>query len=262
MSPSSMRNRTALVTGSTGGIGLGIATELAQNGVSLMLHGLEAQGKETARELAERCQVSVHHSNADLSSQAGCEELASEAQSRLGHVDILVNNAGIQFVSPIDDFPSSKWHQILSVNLSAPFFLSRSLWPAMKTRGFGRIINISSVHGLRASELKSAYVAAKHGLVGLTKALALEGAPLGITVNALCPGYVMTPLVREQIPAQAKARHLTEAEVLSDVMLRKQPIKQFIPIPAISRMVLFLVSNEASTVTGTAIPLDGGWCAQ
>jgi 3-hydroxybutyrate dehydrogenase len=253
---------TALITGSTSGIGLGIAERFAQAGFSLLLHGLDPRGPELARDLAERWRVATHFSDADLSVAANCQLLVQQAERDLGRIDVLVNNAGIQHVAPIDDFPDDRWNAVLAVNLSAPFFLCRAAWPGMKARGFGRILNIASVHAVRASAFKSAYVAAKHGLVGLTKTLALEGAACGITANALCPGYVRTPLVDGQVRDQAKAHSLSEQEIVENVMLRRQAVRDFIPIPTIAELAYLLTRREAATLTGASWLLDGGWTAQ
>jgi 3-hydroxybutyrate dehydrogenase len=193
------------------------------------------------------------------------EELRSmvdAAITKFGQVDVLINNAGIQFVSPIEDFPDDKWNAIIGINLTSAFYLSKAVWKGMKDRKFGRIINIASAHGLVASEFKSAYVASKHGIVGFTKTLALEGAPFNITVNAICPGYVKTPLVEKQIADQAKAHNLSEADVVSKVMLYKQAVKDFVSLETLGQTALLMASDHASTLTGIAMPVDGGWNAQ
>ncbi|MFN6039458.1 MAG: SDR family NAD(P)-dependent oxidoreductase, partial [Bacteroidota bacterium] len=177
-------------------------------------------------------------------------------------VDVLVNNAGVQYVSPVDDFPTEKWNLIISLNLTAAFHTTRLVWKKMKERKFGRIINIASAHGLVASEFKSAYVASKHGIIGFTKTIALEGAPFNITANAICPGYVKTPLVEKQIADQAKSHGLSENDVISKVMLYKQAVKEFIPVEILGDMSVLLASENSSTITGTSIPIDGGWNAQ
>ena len=197
--------------------------------------------------------------------------VASEESVRLGfehivqekgRIDGLVNNAGIQFVSPIEDFPEDKWNAIIGINLTSAFHLTKAVWKGMKERKYGRIINIASAHGLVASEFKSAYVASKHGIVGFTKTIALEGAPFGITANAICPGYVKTPLVEKQIADQAKAHSMSEADVVNKVMLYKQAVKEFVSLEELGQLAVFLASDVAKTMTGTALPVDGGWNAQ
>ena len=255
-------NRVALVTGSTSGIGLAIAGRFLGEGISVAFHGLEPDGPDIAREYRRRYGVATWHSPANLLEAAACRDLVDEAAMALGPIDILVNNAGMQHVAPIDDFPAEKWNQVMALNLSAPFFLAQAVWPGMKRRGRGRILNIASVHGLCASEHKAAYVAAKHGLVGLTKALALEGAPVGITANAICPGWVRTPLAEKQLREQAASRGVSEAEVITQVMLQKQPVKEFVSVEAIAEMAWFLASERASATTGASFVMDGGWTAQ
>jgi 3-hydroxybutyrate dehydrogenase len=188
--------------------------------------------------------------------------MVDEAIARFGKIDVLVNNAGIQYVSPIEDFPDERWLEILGLNLTAPFYLTKALWKSMKEQRFGRIINIASAHGLVASEYKSAYAASKHGLVGFTKTIALEGAPFGITANAICPGYVRTPLVEKQIADQAKAHQMSEEDVVNKVMLSRQALKEFIPATLIGQMAIFIASEKANTLTGAALSVDGGWTAQ
>lgn len=188
--------------------------------------------------------------------------MVADGQSKFGSIDVLINNAGIQHVSPIEEFPEEKWDAIIAINLNSAFHLSKAVWPLMKKKGFGRILNIASAHGLFASEFKSAYVASKHAIVGLTKTLALEGAPFNITCNAICPGYVKTPLVEKQIPDQMRAHNLSEEEVVARVMLAKQSVKAFVSPDLVARMALFLASAEAGTLTGAALPIDGGWSAQ
>ena len=201
-------------------------------------------------------------SGANLLKPEAIDEMIKSAEDTLGKVDVLVNNAGVQYVAPIDEFPVDKWNLIIGVNMSAAFHTSKAVWAGMKARGFGRIINITSAHGLRASEFKSAYVTSKHGVTGLTKVLALEGAPLGITCNAICPGYVKTPLVEGQIKDQAEAHNMSEDEVIQKVMLKKQAIKDFVKVESIGALSLFLASEAAATITGTSIPIDGGWTSQ
>ena len=259
-----IKGSTALVTGSTSGIGLGIATALAAKGANIVLNGFgDATEIEKLRaKLASDHGVTVRYDGADLSKQDAIEAMMTKALSEFGTIDILVNNAGIQFVAPIDEFPVAKWDAILALNLTASFHTIRLALPAMKARGWGRIINIASAHALVASPYKSAYVAAKHGIAGLTKTVALEVAERGITMNAICPGYVWTPLVEKQIPDTAKARGLTEAQVISDVLLHAQPTKQFVQVSEVAALAAFLASDEAASITGTVIPIDGGWTAQ
>lgn len=255
--------KTALVTGSTSGIGLGIARGFAAKGINIVLNGIEPadEVQPTIDQIKSDHGVEVIYSNANLMKSSGVQELIHNAQSSFGEVDILVNNAGIQFVSPVEEFPDDKWEAIMSLNLSAAFYSCKAVVGDMKTKQWGRIINVASAHGLVASPYKSAYVAAKHGLVGLTKSLALEVAESGVTVNAICPGYVWTPLVERQIPDTAKARGMTEEEVKRDVLLAAQPNKRFATIEEIAALAVFLASDEAASMTGGAIPIDGGWTA-
>ncbi len=255
-------NKTVLITGSTSGIGLAIANQFAKEGYQIMLHGLETNGEEIAKEVGAKYKVKVAFSNANLLKSEAVENLIAQTISTFGHLHVLVNNAGIQFVSPIEDFPNSKYENIIAINMNAVFYASKAAWNQMKSQQFGRIINISSVHGLRASEFKSAYVAAKHGVIGMTKVLALEGAPFNITCNSICPGYVKTPLVIGQIKDQAKAHQMTEEDVIEKVMLKKQAVKQFVPVEAIADMALLLAKDTSTTITGTSFALDGGWSAQ
>jgi len=256
--------KNAIVTGSTSGIGLGIATALARQGMNLMLNGFgDPQAIEQIRaELAATYGVQVLYSDADMSKPAAIEAVVAQAQAELGQIDVLVNNAGIQHVSPVEDFPPEKWDAILAINLSSAFHTTRLLLPGMKARGWGRIINLASAHGLVASPYKSAYVAAKHGVIGLTKSVALEAAEAGVTVNAICPGYVLTPLVEKQIPDTAKARGITEEEVKRDVLLKAQPTKKFVTVEQLGEAVLFLCSDAAASITGSSLSMDGGWTAQ
>ena len=255
-------NRTVLITGSTSGIGLGIAREFAKAGYRIAFNGLEKDGAEIAAAVAKEFGVNVFFSNANLLDAPAIEKFISDAEKQLGPVDVLVNNAGMQHVSAIEDFPVEKWNMIIGLNLSAAFHTTRLLIGGMKKRNRGRIINIASAHGLVASEFKSAYVAAKHGLLGLTKVAALEGAPFGITANAICPGYVDTPLVRNQIASQAKTHQMSEEDVIAKVMLVKHAVKKFVTTESIGALSVFLASDQAELITGTAIPIDGGWSAQ
>lgn len=254
--------KVALITGSTSGIGLGIAREFAKNGYDLVFNGLETNGQEIADGIAREYGIQTLYSGANLAKPAEIYQMVQEAENNFGKIDVLVNNAGIQFVAPIDEFPAEKWDLIIAVNMSAVFHTSKAVWKGMKNRKFGRIINITSAHGLRASAFKSAYITAKHGVTGLTKDLALEGAEFGITCNAIAPGYVKTPLVEGQIKDQAKAHQMSEEEVVSKVMLVKQAIKQFIPVETLGAMALFLASETAATVTGITVPIEGGWTSQ
>ena len=257
-----MQKRTVLITGSTSGIGLSIATAFAQQGYNLILNGLDPNGPQLTETLATTYRIDAVFDPANMLDPAALRAMVSRAGQKFGGIDILVNNAGIQYVSPIEEFPEDRWDAILGVNLSSAFHLTKAVWPFMKNQQFGRIINIASAHGLVASEFKSAYVAAKHGLVGFTKTIALEGATCGITANAICPGYVKTALVDKQIADQARTHQLSEKEVIEKVLLAKQAIKQFIPAESIAALCLFLASESAATLTGAALPIDGGWSAQ
>jgi 3-hydroxybutyrate dehydrogenase len=258
-----LKGKTALVTGSTSGIGLGIAEAFARSGANVMLNGFgEAAAIEAERaRLESSYRVAVAHDGADMGKGDAIEAMMKAAAARFGGVDILVNNAGIQHVAPIDEFPIDKWHAIIAINLSSAFFTTRFALPYMKSRGWGRIINIASAHALVASPFKSAYVAAKHGIAGLTKTVALEVAEQGITANAICPGYVLTPLVERQIPDTAKARGMTEEQVRRDVLLAAQPTRKFVGIGQVAALALYLASDEAASITGAMLPIDGGWTA-
>ena len=259
-----LQGKTALVTGSTSGIGLAIARQFAQQGAHVILNGFgdAAQIESLRAQIAEETGTTVRYDGADLSRQEAIEAMMGKALAEFGAVDVLVNNAGIQFVAPVDEFPVDKWNAILALNLTASFHTVRLALPAMKARKWGRVINIASAHALVASPYKSAYVAAKHGIAGLTKTVALEVAQQGITMNAICPGYVWTPLVERQIPDTARARGLTEAQVISDVLLHAQPTKQFVQVDEVAALAAFLASDAAASLTGAVIPLDGGWTAQ
>lgn len=259
-----MATKTALVTGSTSGIGLAIAKGLAKTGCNIVLNGFgEADAIEKIRsDMASENGVKVSYEGADLSKQDQIEAMMKSIESTYGGVDILVNNAGIQFVAPVDEFPVEKWNAILAINLTASFHTIRLALPEMKRRGWGRIINIASAHALVASPFKSAYVAAKHGIAGLTKTVALEVADKGITMNAICPGYVWTPLVEKQIPETAKARGITEEQVINDVLLHAQPTRKFVQVEQLAGLVKYLVSDDGASMTGAIIPVDGGWTAQ
>jgi 3-hydroxybutyrate dehydrogenase len=258
-----LSGRTALVTGSTSGIGLGIAEALAAQGATIVLNGFgdRMQIEDTRQKLEQTHDVAAFYHGADLSKAVAVGEMMDYAKAEAGGVDILVNNAGIQHVAPVDEFPPEKWDAILAINLSSAFHAIRAALPGMKARGYGRIINVASAHGLVASPFKSAYVAAKHGVIGLTKTVALEVAQTNITANAICPGYVYTPLVEKQIEDQAKAHMITRDKVISDVLLKAQPNKRFAQVTEIGALAVFLASDAAASITGAALPVDGGWTA-
>jgi 3-hydroxybutyrate dehydrogenase len=258
-----LKGKTALVTGSTSGIGQGIAEEFAAQGCNIVLNGFGDAGEIEAlrTRIARSHGVTVRHDGADMSKPDAITAMMTRAIREFGTIDILVNNAGIQHVAPIEEFPVEKWNAIIAINLVASFHTIRHALPAMKERGRGRIINVASAHALVASPFKSAYVAAKHGVAGLTKTVALEVAERGITVNAICPGYVLTPLVEKQIPDTAKARGITEDQVVRDVLLAAQPTKQFVTVEEVAALAAFLASDGAASITGAIIPVDGGWTA-
>ncbi len=258
-----LTGRVALVTGSTSGIGLGIARSLAAAGADIVIHGLDTPEAIASLELsiAGEFGVKVMSSTANMAAPAAIAQMVADVAAEFGGVDILVNNAGIQHVSPIAEFPIDKWDLILAINLSSNFHAIRAALPHMRARGFGRIVNIASAHGLIASPFKAAYVAAKHGVLGLTKTVALECAEEPITCNAICPGYVLTPLVESQIDAQAAAHGISRESVIRDVLLAQQPNKRFATVEEIGAMTVFLTSGAAVSITGAAIPIDGGWTA-
>lgn len=259
-----LSGRVAIITGSTSGIGLGIARALAEAGADIVLNGLGDLGQiETTRsELASATGVRVKYNGANLLDGADAAALVTETIDEFGKIDILVNNAGIQHVSPVEDFPVDKWNAIQALNLSASFHTTRVAFGAMKAAGWGRIINLASVHGLIASPYKSAYVAAKHGVLGLTKTVGLEGAQFGVTCNAICPGYVWTPLVEGQIEDTAKARGISRDDVINNVLLAAQPTKRFVTVEELGAASVFLCSEGARSITGVALPVDGGWTSQ
>ena len=258
------QRKTAIVTGSTSGIGLGVAEALATADMNVMLNGFGDPGEiEAIRgHLAETHHADIAYNDADMTRPDQIAGLISETAERFGQIDVLVNNAGIQHVASIEAFPVEQWDAILAINLSSAFHTIRLSLADMKRRKWGRIINIASAHGLVASPCKSAYVSAKHGILGLTKTVALEAAEYGVTVNAICPGYVRTPLVEGQIADTAKARGIPEREVVRDVMLGGQPTKAFVTTRQIGALAVFLCSDEAASITGAALPVDGGWTAR
>jgi 3-hydroxybutyrate dehydrogenase len=259
----SLLGKVSLVTGSTSGIGLGIARALAAAGSEIVLNGFgkpEEVADAQAR-IAADFKVRVSYSPADMSKPQAIREMIETALQSSGRIDVLVNNAGIQHVAPLQDFPIEKWDAILGINLSSAFHTTRLVLPSMLQNKWGRIINIASAHGLVASPFKSAYVAAKHGMVGLTKVTALETAEQGITCNAICPGYVYTPLVEAQIGAQAKAHGIAREQVIRDVLLAQQPNKRFATVEELGALAVFLASEAAASITGIALPVDGGWTA-
>ena len=255
--------RVAVVTGSTSGIGLGIAEALAERGAAVVLNGFGDKDdiETTCHRLAATHRVPVMHDGADMSQAGEVTDMVERAHRAFGPVDILVNNAGVQHVAPIEDFPPERWDLIVAINLSAVFHATRAALPTMKARGWGRIVNIASAHGLVASPFKSAYVAAKHGVLGLTKVTALEAAESGVTCNAVCPGYVWTPLVAGQVAAQAKTHGLSERDVVREVFLKEQPTRRFATVEEIAAATAFLCSGAAASITGVALPVDGGWTA-
>jgi 3-hydroxybutyrate dehydrogenase len=261
--PRPLAGKVALVTGSTSGIGLGIARALAAAGANIVLNGFgPPDAIEQARhQVATDFNIRALFSPADMTKPPAITEMIRTTIDSLGRLDVLVNNAGIQHVAPVDQFPIEKWDAILAINLSSAFHTTRAALPAMRRNGWGRIINLASAHGLVASPFKSAYVAAKHGIVGLTKVVALETAQDNITCNAICPGYVYTPLVEAQIEGQAKAHGIPREQVIRDVLLAQQPNKRFATIEEMGAISVFLASDAAASITGVALPADGGWTA-
>jgi len=258
-----LKGKCAVVTGSTSGIGLGIAEGFAAEGVNLVLNGFgDAAEIETIRAgLEGKFGVKVIYDGADMSKPEQIEAMMDNAAAVFGGVDILVNNAGIQHVCPVEEFPTAKWDAIIAINMSSAFHTTKKAVPYMKSKGWGRIINVASAHAMVASPFKSAYCASKHGIMGFTKTVALEVAEKGITCNAICPGYVLTPLVEKQIPDTAKARGITEEQVKRDVLLAAQPTKQFVTTQQVAGTAVFLCSDSAASITGTNIMVEGGWTA-
>ncbi len=257
------QRKTAVVTGSTSGIGLGIARAYAKEGANILLNGFgDADAIEEVRAGIERAfGVTCRYCDADMADGAAIAAMMRDAEQAFGAIDILVNNAGIQFVSPVEDFPPETFEKIIAINLTSSFHTIRAAVPGMKARGWGRIVNIASAHALVASPYKSAYVAAKHGVAGLTKTVALELATHGITCNAISPGYVWTPLVEAQIPDTMAARKMTKEQVIDEVLLKAQPTKQFVTIEEVAALAVYLVSDAAKGMTGSIVSLDGGWTA-
>jgi 3-hydroxybutyrate dehydrogenase len=258
-----IKGKVAVVTGSNSGIGLGVAEVLAARGARVVLNSFTDSPEDhaLAARIAGETGAQVRYIQADMSDPDACRGLIARAAEAFGGVDILVNNAGIQFVSPIEDFPTARWDAIIAINLSSAFHTTAAALPLMRARGWGRIVNIASAHGLTASPFKSAYVAAKHGVVGLTKVAALETAEEPITCNAICPGYVLTPLVEAQIPDQMKTHGMDRETVIRKVILERQPSREFATTGQLGGTVAFLCSDDAAQITGTTISVDGGWTA-
>jgi len=259
-----LKGKTALVTGSTSGIGLGYARALAAEGANVVINGFgDATAIEKERAGIEKdFGVKAGYSPADMTKPAEIADMVHNAERTFGSVDVLINNAGVQHVAPIEEFPIEKWNQIIAINLSSAFHTIRAAVPGMKARKWGRIINTASAHSLVASPFKSAYVSAKHGLAGLTKTVALEVATFGITVNCISPGYVWTPLVEKQIPDTMKARGMTAEQVKRDVLLAAQPTKEFVTVEEVAALALYLCSDAAKAITGANLSIDGGWTAE
>lgn len=259
-----LRNKVALITGSTSGIGLATAHVLAEQGINLILHGLlsDEDGQALARQFVQQYDIDVIFDNADLRQSAAIKSFCNHALKAMGSIDILINNAGIQYTESVETFPEAKWNDIIAVNLSAAFHLIQQSLPSMKSKGWGRIINIASVHGLVASVNKAAYCAAKHGLVGLTKVVALECAEQGITANSICPGWVDTPLINQQIHDIAEQREVSFEQASYELVTAKQPLPEMMDPRQIGEFILFLCSDAARSMTGASLPMDGAWTAQ
>jgi 3-hydroxybutyrate dehydrogenase len=258
-----LRDHTAVITGATSGIGLGLAEAFAAAGCRIAINGIAtAQEADALVARLQRQRTEVLYHPADLADPKQCVALMEAAEKRFGAVDILINNAGVQYVAPVEEFPPDRWDAILAINLSAAFHTIRAVLPAMQRRGWGRIINMASVHGHVASIHKAAYVAAKHGLVGLTKVVALENAAQGITCNAICPGFVLTPMVEQQIDDRARQSGTTKEEATDELLREKQPTGKFTRVEDIAALAIFLCSSAASNITGASLPIDGGWMAQ
>lgn len=251
-----LKDKVALITGAASGIGYAVAKKLSAEGAKVVIADVNAAGVEKVCN-----ELGCIGKAVDLSSREGCREIADLALNTYGRVDILGNIAGIQHVCPIEEFPEDKWDFMIRLMLTAPFLLTRYCWPSMKENHWGRIINLSSIHGLVASEFKSCYVTAKHGLYGMTKTAAMEGGAYGITANCICPAYVMTPLVEGQIASQAKVHNISEEQVISDIMLSKAAVKKMLDPATVAEVFAFLCSDAAESITGTSIPVDGGWTA-
>lgn len=257
-----LKGKTAVITGSTSGIGLGLAHGLADAGVNLVINGFGKDAEiEAERNALESKGIQCLYHGADMTKPEDIKDLIHTAEKKFGGIDILINNAGIQHVSKIEDFPDEKWEAIIAINLSSSFYTTKHTIPLMKKQGWGRVINMVSAHGLVASPFKSAYVSAKHGMIGFTKTIALEVAEDNITVNAICPGYVRTPLVEGQIADTAKTRGITEEQVVNDVLLKAQHTKKFVEVDHLAGLAKFLCSEDAANITGTHISVDGGWTA-
>jgi 3-hydroxybutyrate dehydrogenase len=256
--------KIVLVTGATSGIGHAIARRFVEAGCQVVVHGLETEdaAREIMSALGAQAAIPPHYEHADLADNAQSHALANRVIERFGRIDILVNNAGIQRIAAIEDFPPDEWNRVIAISLDSAFHTIRAALPTMKANGWGRIINIASAHGLRASPYKSAYVATKHAVVGLTKTVALEAAECGVTVNAICPGYVWTPLVATQVADQAQVHKMSESDVVRKIMLAPQPTRQFVQPEEIAELALYLSADLARSITGAAISIDGGWTAK